>query len=219
MSLSGGGLQPTAILRRPPPGVEPFRVWVPSPVSCPGGAIPPPPVDDQSGDLVSGACTGALPRAHTPCTGRGYRELEQPGLDVGAVVPANREPLELVQPGEGAFHDPAVLTQPGTVHNTAAGDHRPDAALLDEAPVLVMVLAAVSHDAASRRRGRPGLPRTDGTASNSGMSCVTSLRLPPVSVTASAIPWPSTSRWRLLPGRARSTGLGPIAISPFGPDV
>jgi hypothetical protein len=70
MSSSGGGLQPTAILRRPPPGVEPFRVWVPSPVSCPGGATPPPPVDDRSGDLVSGACTGALPRAHTPCTGR-----------------------------------------------------------------------------------------------------------------------------------------------------
>ena len=70
MSSSGGGLQPTAILRRPPPGVEPFRVWVPSPVSCPGGATPPPPVDDRSGDLVSGACTGAPPRAHTPCTGR-----------------------------------------------------------------------------------------------------------------------------------------------------
>lgn len=45
-------------------------MWVPSPVSCPGGATPPPPVDDRSGDLVSGACTGALPRAHTPCTGR-----------------------------------------------------------------------------------------------------------------------------------------------------
>src|SRR5215212_7995462 len=70
MSSSGGGLQPTAILRRPPPGVDPFRVWVPSPVSCPGGATPPPPVDDRSGDLVSGACTGALPRAQAPCTGR-----------------------------------------------------------------------------------------------------------------------------------------------------
>ena len=42
----------------------------PVPVSCPGGATPPPPVDDRNGDLVSGACTGALPRAHTPCTGR-----------------------------------------------------------------------------------------------------------------------------------------------------
>jgi hypothetical protein len=60
MSSSGGGLQPTAILRRPPPGVEPFRVWVPSPVSCPGGATPPPPVDDRSGDP-------SRARAQAPC--------------------------------------------------------------------------------------------------------------------------------------------------------
>ena len=39
---------------------------------------------------------------------------------------------------------------------------------------------------------------------------MTSLRLPPVSETASGMPWPSTTRWCLLPGLARSTGLGPL---------
>ena len=61
------------------------------------------------------------------------------------------------------------------------------------------------------------MPRTGGTASSSGMSWVTSLRLPPVSVTASGMALPSVSRWCLLPGRARSTGLGPIASSPLWP--
>lgn len=37
-----------------------------------------------------------------------------------------------------------------------------------------------------------------------------SLRLPPVSDTASGMPCPSTRTWCLLPGRARSTGLGPL---------
>lgn len=38
---------------------------------------------------------------------------------------------------------------------------------------------------------------------------MTSLRFPPVSDTASGMPWASVTRWCLLPGRARSTGLGP----------
>ena len=37
-----------------------FRVWVPSPASCPGGATPPPPVDDRSG-------TSSRAPAQAPC--------------------------------------------------------------------------------------------------------------------------------------------------------
>jgi hypothetical protein len=39
---------------------------------------------------------------------------------------------------------------------------------------------------------------------------VHSLRFPPVNVIASGMPWPSTNTWCLLPGRTRSTGLGPL---------
>lgn len=56
---------------------------------------------------------------------------------------------------------------------------------------------------ARRRR----IPRT---LSSRGRSWVTSLRTPPVSDTASGMPWLSVRTWCLLPGRARSTWLGPL---------
>jgi hypothetical protein len=77
MSSSGGGLQPTAILRRPPPGVEPLPRVGPVAGELPGRGDPPPPADDRIGDLVLGVCTGALP-VHTPCTGRARLIRPQP---------------------------------------------------------------------------------------------------------------------------------------------
>ena len=59
-------------------------------------------------------------------------------------------------------------------------------------------------------RGLSGVQRTGGMASISGMSWVTSLRLPPVSDTASGMPCASVITWCFEPGRARSTGLGPV---------
>ncbi len=46
---------------------------------------------------------------------------------------------------------------------------------------------------------------------------MTSLRLPPVSETASGIPCASVIRWCFEPGRARSTGLGPVLGRPSAP--
>lgn len=61
------------------------------------------------------------------------------------------------------------------------------------------------------RRGRPRIPRIDGTASSSGRSWVTSWRLPPVSVTASGVPWRSTIiRWCLEPGRDDAGQCDPV---------
>ena len=62
-------------------------------------------------------------------------------------VGANEEPATVVQPGEGAFDDPAVAAEPGSVFGLATCDHRLDASLPDEAPVLVVVVAAVGDDA------------------------------------------------------------------------
>ena len=48
-----------------------------------------------------------------------------------------------MEPGEGAFDDPAVAAEAGAVLGLFACDLRPDAALAEEPPVLRVVVAAV----------------------------------------------------------------------------
>ncbi len=103
------------------------------------------------------------------------------------------------------------------------GDRGPDAALPMQPPVPVVVVAAVGEECVGRLCGRPTIPAAAGILSNSGSSCVTSLRLPPVSDTACGMPWPSMMRWCLLaglgsvlgpcerPGRGSPRSGGPIS--------
>jgi hypothetical protein len=84
-------------------------------------------------------------------------------VNVVAAVGADEQTTAVVQPGEGALHDPAVATKAGAVLGLAASNQRFDAARPDEPPVLVVVVAAVSDqrsgaaawpaDAASDGRG------------------------------------------------------------------
>ena len=64
-------------------------------------------------------------------------------MDLVAAVVADEQPFELVQPGEGAFHDPAVAAEPGAVLGAAAGDLGRDAAAAELATVALVVVAAV----------------------------------------------------------------------------
>jgi hypothetical protein len=64
-------------------------------------------------------------------------------VDVVAAVGADQEPTAVVEPGKGAFDNPALAAEPGAVVGLAAGDDRFDAELPDEAAVLVVVVAAV----------------------------------------------------------------------------
>ena len=59
-----------------------------------------------------------------------------------------------MEPGEGAFDDPAVASELGAVFGLSAGDDWFDAALPDEAAVLVVVVAAVGEQRA-RSSARP----------------------------------------------------------------
>ena len=68
-------------------------------------------------------------------------------MDLGAAVVADEEPFEVVEPGEGAFDDPAVAAKPGAVLGLAAGDLVLDASLTELAAVLVVVVAAIGGDA------------------------------------------------------------------------
>jgi len=75
-------------------------------------------------------------------------------VDVVAAVGADEESAAVVQPGEGAFDDPAVSAEAGAVFDLAASDDRLDSAFPDEPPVLVVVVAAVG-DQRPRSADRP----------------------------------------------------------------
>ncbi len=66
-------------------------------------------------------------------------------MEVGAYLVADPQSFELVQPGEGPLHHPAGPAQPRAVRDTSAGDLRCDAASPEDAPVLVVVVAAVGE--------------------------------------------------------------------------
>ena len=64
-------------------------------------------------------------------------------MDVGAAVVTDEQPLELVQPGEGALDDPAVTAEPGPVCGLAACDLGADAAPTELSAMARIVVAAV----------------------------------------------------------------------------
>jgi hypothetical protein len=68
-------------------------------------------------------------------------------VDLGSAVVADEQPLEVMQPGEGALDDPAGAAEPGAVTGLATGDLGGDPEPAQQAPVLVVVVAAVGGDA------------------------------------------------------------------------
>ena len=79
-------------------------------------------------------------------------------MDVVVSVCAEQEAAAVVEPGEGAFDDPALATEAGAVSALAACDHRPDAELRDEATVLVVVVAAVGKQLLRPSSGATAAP-------------------------------------------------------------
>jgi hypothetical protein len=105
-------------------------------------------------------------------------------VDLGSAVVADEQPLEVVQPGE-ALDDPTHAAEPGAVLGLASSDLRCDSAAAELAAVLVVVVAAVGGEALGPCSWPADLATHGGTRSRSGISWVTSLRLPPVTVQAS----------------------------------
>ena len=68
-------------------------------------------------------------------------------MDLVAAVVADQQSLEVVQPSEGAFDDPAAAAETGAMFGLAAGDVGADAAPTQFAPVLVVVVATVGDHA------------------------------------------------------------------------
>jgi hypothetical protein len=67
-------------------------------------------------------------------------------VDLCSAVVADEEPAALVQPGEGAFNDPAFAAEPGAVSCPAAGDHGLDAARPQLSAIALVVVAAVGDE-------------------------------------------------------------------------
>ena len=74
-------------------------------------------------------------------------------MDLGATVVADEQPLEVVQPGEGALNDPAHAPEPGAVSCLAVGDEGSDAPFADEAAVRVVVVAAIGDEGSGAEAG------------------------------------------------------------------
>ena len=86
-------------------------------------------------------------------------DREEAFVDVVAAVGADEESAAVVQPSEGAFDDPALAAESGAMLGLAASDRWLDAALPEQATVLVVVVAAVSDQhprffGVDGRRGR-----------------------------------------------------------------
>ncbi len=158
-----------------------------------------------AGSLATGSVQNEFAEAD-----HGAGQAEDGLVDVGSSFGADARAAEVFEPGEGAFDGPADGAQAGAVFDAAAGDDGGDAAGADQAAVLVVVVAAVGVELAGRCSGLPAAPRIGGMASSGGISWVTSLRWPPVSVPASGVPWASVIRWCSEPSLRRSTGLGPV---------
>lgn len=78
-------------------------------------------------------------------------------MNLGSAVVADEQSLEVVQPGEGALDDPAHATEPGAVLGLAAGDLGCDPELEKQAPVLVVVVAAIGGEAPRATAGTADL--------------------------------------------------------------
>lgn len=72
-------------------------------------------------------------------------EAEEGLVDVVTSFPADAQATEAVQPGDRSFHDVPEDAQAGAVGLAPFGDDRADAALPQQAPVLVVVVATVGQ--------------------------------------------------------------------------
>src|SRR5512142_3379161 len=135
-------------------------------------------------------------------------------MDVRPTLIPDAEPPVLVSPGQRPLHRPAGRTQPALVVDPLLGQDRLDPHLTQPLAVRLGVVGQVPL------HGVGLLPRVAYLAGHrrdlveQGASWVMSLTLAAVTELASGMPLASVTRWCLLPGLPRSTGLGPVFSPP-----
>ncbi len=115
-------------------------------------------------------------------------------VDVGSSFGADAESSEAFEPGEGAFDRPSDCAEAGAVFDAVAGDDGCDSAVADQAPVHVMVVAAVGVDPPwpAGWFADQSADRRDGVDERDQLGDV--VAGPPVSVTAKGMPVASVIR-------------------------
>jgi hypothetical protein len=86
-------------------------------------------------------------------------ETEEGLMDVVASFPADAQAAKAVQPGDGALDDVPENAQAGAVWLASFRDHRADPALPEQAPVHVVVVAAVGQQRVRASAGPADQPR------------------------------------------------------------
>ena len=132
-------------------------------------------------------------------------------VDVGAALVAHAQTTKAVKPSQGAFDHPAVTTKTLAALLPAPGDAGEDAACPQRRPAASVVVVLVGVQLFGRRRGRPLGPAMGSTAARVCSSILESCTLAAESTAAKGRPPRSTTRWRFVPARPRSTGFGPVS--------
>ena len=131
----------------------------------------------------------------------------------GRLIPDSEAPV-LMDPAQRPFHHPTEYPQAAAVLRPPLRHHRLDPQLTQSLAVWLRVVAPVAHQRVGLRPRWPAFPATAGSSLKSGANSLTSWMLAAVTLEASGMPWPSVITWCLLPGLARSTGLGPVFSPP-----
>ena len=142
-------------------------------------------------------------------------EFQQGLVELGSAFIADAKPFELMEPGEGALDDPTGLAQAGAVGDAASGDEGLDAALPEQAAVLVEVVAAIGKQPFRSVAGSPPqfLYRWNGLQQRYELGDVVPVAAGHRDGEGCAVP--VDDHMVLGPGAAAVDGRGPDVIPPF----
>ncbi|MDW9248126.1 hypothetical protein C7S13_4785 [Burkholderia cepacia] len=115
-------------------------------------------------------------------------------MNVGTPFESDTETSKVVHPGMRALNDPSNLLNPAAVWLSASGNACGNASLVQDAPVLVVIVASIRIDAFGQARWPTANAFDRRDRLDQGISCVKSLRLAPVKIATIGVPLASVAR-------------------------
>ena len=135
-------------------------------------------------------------------------------VNIRTPFPANAQSAKLVQPTQRAFHHPAIDTQAAAMRGEAVAQDGDDSPRRQGPAMRCGVVPPIPLHAVQSEARVTRWPAIGGIAPTKGNRCVTSLRLAPVRIAASGMPFTSVMTWCFEPFFPRSVRLGPTFAPP-----